>query len=80
MLAAYNRREFTLACLRSLRVQQVLGVTLDAFVLDDASSDGTAEAIAGQFRVGRRWAADWPSCHRMAVELTLLRLMSSGRA
>jgi GT2 family glycosyltransferase len=49
VMAAYNRRELTLACLRSLRAQQVPGAALDVFVLDDASSDGTSEAIAEQF-------------------------------
>jgi GT2 family glycosyltransferase len=49
VMAAYNRRELTLACLCSLRGQRVPGVTLDAFVLDDASTDGTSEAIAEQF-------------------------------
>jgi GT2 family glycosyltransferase len=49
VLAAYNRRDLTLACLRSLRAQQVPGVALDAFALDDASTDGTAEAIAEEF-------------------------------
>ena len=39
----------TLACLRSLGAQQVPGVALDVFVLDDASSDGTSEAVAEQF-------------------------------
>jgi GT2 family glycosyltransferase len=49
VMAAYNRRELTLACLRSLGAQQVPGVALDVFVPDDASSDGTSEAIAEQF-------------------------------
>ena len=49
VLAVHNRRDLTLACLRSLRAQQVPGVALDVFVLDDASSDGTSEAIAEQF-------------------------------
>jgi GT2 family glycosyltransferase len=49
VLAAYNRRDLTLACLRSLHAQQVPGVALDVFVLDDASSDGTAAAIAEEF-------------------------------
>ena len=48
VMAAYNRRELTLACLRSLGAQQVPGVALDVFVLDDASSDGTSE-VAEQF-------------------------------
>jgi GT2 family glycosyltransferase len=49
VMAAYNRRDLTLACLRSLRAQHVRGVALDVFVLDDASRDGTSEAIADQF-------------------------------
>ncbi len=50
VMAAYNRRDLTLACLRSLRAQQAApGLTLDTFVLDDASSDGTSEAIVEQF-------------------------------
>ena len=49
VMAAYNRRELTLACISSLRAQRVPGVLLDVFVLDDASSDGTGEAIAEQF-------------------------------
>ena len=49
LLAAYHRRDLTLACLRSLRAQQLPAVTLDLFVLDDAASDGTSEQIAEQF-------------------------------
>ena len=49
LIAAHNRRDLTLACLRSLDAQRVPGVTVDAFVLDDGSSDGTSEAIAEQF-------------------------------
>jgi GT2 family glycosyltransferase len=49
VLAAHNRRDLPLACLGSLRAQRVPGVTLDAFVLDDASSDGTPEAITQAF-------------------------------
>jgi GT2 family glycosyltransferase len=49
VMAAYNRKDLTLACLGSLRAQRVPGSTLDTFVLDDASSDGTSEAIAEQF-------------------------------
>ena len=41
VMAAYNRRELTLASLWSLRAQHVPGVTLDAFVRDDAGTDGT---------------------------------------
>jgi GT2 family glycosyltransferase len=49
VLAAHNRRELTLACLDSLRRQRADGLVLDPFVLDDASSDGTAAAVAASF-------------------------------
>jgi len=49
VMAAYNRKDLTLACLGSLATQQVPGVVLDVFALDDASTDGTAAAIADQF-------------------------------
>jgi GT2 family glycosyltransferase len=49
LMAAHNRRDLTLACLRSLNAQRVPGVTVDVFVLDDGSSDGTSEAIGEQF-------------------------------
>jgi GT2 family glycosyltransferase len=49
IMAAYNRKDLTLACLASLRAQRVDAVTLDAIVLDDASTDGTGQAIAERF-------------------------------
>ena len=45
VMAVHNRRDLTLACLDSLRAQQLAGGTLDVFVLDDASTDGTAAAV-----------------------------------
>jgi len=44
LLACHNRREQTVACLRSLFDQQVQGLSIDAIVVDDGSADGTAEA------------------------------------
>jgi GT2 family glycosyltransferase len=45
VMAVHNRRDLTLACLDSLSAQELLGGTLDVFVLDDASTDDTAAAI-----------------------------------
>ncbi len=45
VMAVHNRRDLTLACLDSLRAQQLPDGALDVFVLDDASSDGTAAAL-----------------------------------
>jgi GT2 family glycosyltransferase len=49
VLAAHNRRDLTLACLGSLRRQGAEGLVVDAYVLDDASSDGTGAAVAARF-------------------------------
>ena len=45
----HNRREDTLRCLRSLRRIDRTGFVLDIIVVDDNSTDGTAEAIASEF-------------------------------
>ena len=43
------QKDLTVACLESLGAQRVDGVVLEAFVLDDASSDGTGAAVAERF-------------------------------
>lgn len=49
-LASYNRRETTLRCLRDLFGAQLpAGVALAVYLVDDASTDGTAEAVAASF-------------------------------
>ena len=50
VLTVYNRRNLTLACLRSLQAQAASAdARIDAYVTDDASTDGTAEAIRREF-------------------------------
>lgn len=49
VMAAYNRKLLTLECLGALESQKPPGVHLDVYVLDDASTDGTAAAIREQF-------------------------------
>ena len=49
ILAAHNRREMTLACLRSYFTQEAPGIELRAVVVDDGSSDGTGNAVAAAF-------------------------------
>ena len=53
ILTSHNRRAQTLACLRSFFAQQVDGVALHAVLVDDGSSDGTADAVAAEFRIAR---------------------------
>jgi GT2 family glycosyltransferase len=50
LLAAHNRRTKTLACLSSYFAQEVPGdVVLSAVLVDDGSSDGTADAVRARF-------------------------------
>ena len=45
IIVSYNTRELTLACIRSI-YEQTTGVTFEVIVVDNASSDNSAEAIA----------------------------------
>lgn len=50
LLTTFNRKEKTLTCLRSLQQQSLpAGVSLEIFLTDDASSDGTPEAVKNLF-------------------------------
>jgi hypothetical protein len=49
LLTCHNRREHTLACLESLRTTAIPGITVDVHLVDDASNDGTAEAVAAAY-------------------------------
>lgn len=46
LLTCFNRREQTLACLRRLSSQEI---ECDIYLVDDGSSDGTAEAVKAEF-------------------------------
>lgn len=72
LLAAYNRREQTLACLGSLAGQVGVDVQGEAILLDDASPDGTAQAVAAAFPAVRLLQGDgslyWNGGMRRAFE------------
>lgn len=53
VLACYNRRERTLACLRSLYEGTEPDIALSVVVVDDNSSDETAAAVGGAFPAAR---------------------------
>jgi len=49
LLTCFNRREHTLECLRSMARQNPCGATLHYYLVDDGSTDGTAETVAREF-------------------------------
>jgi GT2 family glycosyltransferase len=53
LITCFNRREVTLRCLDSLFAQSLANCSLQVFVVDDASEDGTLDAIALRFPEAR---------------------------
>lgn len=50
ILTSYNRRDSTLECLARLETAaRIAGIAPKAVLVDDASTDGTADAVAGHF-------------------------------
>jgi GT2 family glycosyltransferase len=49
LIACHNRRNLTLRCLRSLDAQAEVDIEYEVFLVDDGSSDGTAEAVMEEF-------------------------------
>jgi GT2 family glycosyltransferase len=50
LLTCHNRKLMTLACLKALFNQELPNeVAIDAYLVDDSSTDGTAEAVAQSY-------------------------------
>ena len=49
LITSFNRKELTLHCLRALFSSEVSGVQLRVVLVDDASSDGTGDAVRSEF-------------------------------
>jgi len=49
VMACHNRRDKTLACLASVGAQRQPGLAIDVYLLDDGSTDGTADAVRARF-------------------------------
>ena len=50
LLTSYNRKEKTLACLRSVYSQESINtVNVEIYLVDDNSTDGTGEAVKTEF-------------------------------
>lgn len=48
-MTCFNRKETTLKCLNNLRALNLKGISLEIFLTDDGSTDGTAEAIVSMY-------------------------------
>lgn len=57
LIVSYNTREMTLDCLRSV-YEQTRDVSFEVLVVDNASTDASADAIAAKFPQVRLWALD----------------------
>lgn len=54
LLTCFNRREFTISCLEHLHAQVLPdGATIEVILVDDASSDGTSDAVRAVFPEAR---------------------------
>ena len=78
LLACHNRRATTLACLDRLRAQQGLSdVTIQVFLVDDGSTDGTAQAVAaahGDVEIlSGSGSLFWCGAMRLAMEQAMRR-------
>lgn len=49
LLASFNRRDKTMACIRSVLMQQISDYELKIILFDDGSTDGTNEAVKRSF-------------------------------
>lgn len=49
LMASHNRRSATLACLHSLSAQVDAGAKVEVHLVDDASTDGTVDAVQREF-------------------------------
>ena len=75
IVVSYNTREMTLECLRS--VQRETALPYELIVIDNASSDGSAEAIASEFPDIKLLAED--ANHGFAKSNNIAATHASGR-
>lgn len=77
VMTVFNRKAETLACLRSLQRQANTETGMTIYVVDDASTDGTADAIRRQFPQVKLLRGDgqlyWNGGMRLALEKAYAR-------
>jgi GT2 family glycosyltransferase len=77
IVPAYNRKNVTLACLRRLREAHTLETT-HVLVVDDASTDGTADAVAAEFPEVRVLKGTGSLYWTGAIELGMRKAVEGG--
>src|SRR6476620_8947755 len=58
IMTVHNRREKTLACLRSVAASRSPSVDYQVFIVDDGSTDGTSQAVQTEFPAASVIGAD----------------------
>lgn len=78
VMPVHNRRETTLRALRSLFCADATDITLHVVVVDDGSSDGTAEAIRRDFPDVELVAGDGTLFYAGGTNAGLRRVLAAG--
>jgi GT2 family glycosyltransferase len=72
LMACHNRVHHTVRCIEALKAQEEAGVSVAAYVVDDGSGDGTADAVARILPQARILRGDgnlyWSGAMRVAFE------------
>lgn len=79
LMCAHNRREQTLACLRALAASRdVAAVTINVVLVDDGSTDGTADAVRAEFPRVQLLQGDGTLYWCRAMHLAFARALRGG--
>ena len=78
ILACHNRKQLTVSCLDALFAQQEPDLDLQAFLLDDGSTDGTADAVRARFPQTRVLSGDGSYFWNEGMRTAFAAAMESG--
>src|SRR5215203_4845952 len=79
LITCHNRREKTLLCLSALFDQDMLSkTTLEVYLVDDGSTDGTAEAVQAAYPEVKVWRGDGSLFWNGGMRLAFAEAMKVG--